>query len=58
MLSENVIFRFHLLTDANVNEEGAVIDDFIIEGVTLYSENDIDLDIAIYPNPTTGLFYH
>ena len=56
MLSENVIFRFHLLTDANVNEEGAVIDDFIIEGVTLYSENDIDLDIAIYPNPTTGLF--
>lgn len=57
MFSENVTFRFHLIADTYVNEEGAVIDDFIIEGVALHSENDIDLDIAIYPNPTTGLFF-
>ncbi|MDG1823941.1 MAG: T9SS type A sorting domain-containing protein [Flavobacteriaceae bacterium] len=56
MLSENVIFRFHLIADAYVNEEGAIIDDFIIDGVSLHTENDIDLDIAIYPNPTTGRF--
>ena len=56
MFSENIIFRFHLAADAYVNEEGAVIDDFIIEGFALHSENDIVLDIAIYPNPTNGLF--
>ena len=56
MFSENIIFRFHLAADAYVNEEGAVIDDFIIEGFALHSENDIALDIAIYPNPTNGLF--
>jgi len=56
MLSENIIFRFHLAADAYVNEEGAVIDDFIVEGFALNSENDIALDIAIYPNPTNGLF--
>ena len=56
MLSENVIFRFHLIADAYVNEEGAIIDDFIIDGVSLHTENDFGLDIAIYPNPTTGRF--
>jgi len=56
MLAESVIFRFHLITDQYVNEEGAVIDDFIIEGVLLNNENDFGLDIKIYPNPTTGLF--
>ena len=30
MLSENIIFRFHLISDQYVNEEGAVIDDFIV----------------------------
>ena len=56
MFSENITFRFHLISDAYENEEGAVIDDFIVEGVALHSENDIDLDIAVYPNPTSGLF--
>jgi hypothetical protein len=56
MLSENITFRFHMLADSDVNEEGAVIDDFIVEGFALNSENYVSLDIAIYPNPTTGLF--
>jgi hypothetical protein len=45
-----------MLADSQVNEEGAVIDDFIVEGFALNSENYVSLDIAIYPNPTTGLF--
>ena len=56
MLADNVIFRFHLISDQYVNEEGAVIDDFIVEGVSLNLENDVDLNIKIYPNPTTGRF--
>ena len=53
MLSENITFRFHMLADSYVNEEGAVIDDFIVKGFALNSENYVPLDIAIYPNPTT-----
>ncbi len=37
----NVIFRFKLVTDSYVNNEGAVIDDFVIEGEGLYdTDND------------------
>ena len=56
MLSGNTSFRFHMVADLNTNEEGAVVDDFVIQGVTLHSKNDIDLDVAVYPNPTNGLF--
>ena len=56
MLTESVIFRFHLISDQYVNEEGAVIDDFIIEGVSLNIENEIEIDFYMYPIPTTGLF--
>ena len=56
MLFENVIFRFHLVSDQYVNEEGAVIDDFIIEGTSLNIKNIVDQNIKIYPNPTTGRF--
>ena len=56
MLSENITFRFHMLADSYVNEEGAVIDDFSIEGLSLNFENDTPFDVAVYPNPTNGLF--
>ena len=56
MLFENVIFRFHLVSDQYVNEEGAVIDDFIVEGTSLNIKNIVDRNINIYPNPTTGRF--
>jgi hypothetical protein len=56
MITESVIFRFHLISDQYANEEGAVIDDFIVEGVSLNIENDIEIDNYIYPNPTRGLF--
>ena len=34
MLTANTLFRFHLISDDIIHEEGAVIDDFIVEGTT------------------------
>ena len=51
----NVIFRFKMVTDTYVNNEGAVIDDFVITGTTLSNGNDVNTNrIKYYPNPTTG----
>ena len=40
MFSENITFRFHLVADTYVNEEGAVIDDFSINGTLSTINND------------------
>ena len=54
--SDNIIFRYVFHTDEYVNEEGVIIDDLVVEGTTL-STNDYDLDtISIYPNPSNGIF--
>jgi hypothetical protein len=51
----NVIFRIVFHSDDSSNQLGVVVDDFIIEG-TLASQNFELKNIAIYPNPSTGLF--
>ncbi len=56
MISENITFRFHMIADTYVNEEGAVIDDFSINGTLSTIENDFVPSVTIYPNPTNGLF--
>ena len=56
MFSENITFRFHLVADTYVNEEGAVIDDFSINGTLSTINNDFIPKVTIYPNPTNGLF--
>jgi hypothetical protein len=51
----NVIFRLVFHTDPEVVDLGVVIDDFVIEGVL--STDDFELkNIAIYPNPSAGIF--
>ncbi len=51
----NVIFRFVFHSDDSINDLGVTIDNFIIDG-TLSTE-DFELNnIAIYPNPSTGIF--
>jgi photosystem II stability/assembly factor-like uncharacterized protein len=51
----NVIFRFAFLSDQSVNNEGVLIDNFIIESVA--SENEIAANnFNIYPNPSDGIF--
>lgn len=51
----NVIFRIVFHSDESANQLGVVIDDFVIEG-TLASQNFELNNIAVYPNPSTGIF--
>lgn len=51
----NVIFRIVFHSDGGANQLGVVIDNFIMDGTL--SNQDFELkNIAIYPNPSTGLF--
>lgn len=51
----NVIFRIVFHSDESANELGVNIDDFVIEG--LLSNQEFQLkNVAIYPNPSTGIF--
>ena len=56
MFSENITFRFYMISDTYQNEEGAVIDDFFINGTLSTIDNDFIPSVTIYPNPTNGLF--
>ena len=51
----DLIFRFKLVSDTYVNNEGAIIDDFVVEGITLSNNDSFDnKKIIYYPNPTLG----
>ncbi len=52
----NIIFRFVFHSDASINDEGVVIDDFVIQEGTL-AVNDFDVlnkSVVIYPNPSSS----
>lgn len=51
----NIIFRFVFHSDYTVTNEGAVIDDFVIDG-TLSTPDFENTSVAVYPNPTKGIF--
>ncbi|MBC8883759.1 T9SS type A sorting domain-containing protein [Flavobacterium piscinae] len=51
----NLIFRFVFHSDYTVTNEGAVIDDFVIDG-TLSTPDFENTSVAVYPNPTKGIF--
>ena len=51
----NIIFRIVFVADEAVNQEGVVVDDFLIAGTL--SNQTFQLDkIVIYPNPSNGIF--
>jgi len=52
----NITFRFVFHSDPAVEQEGVIIDNLIVEGTTLSSENFDKTDIAIYPNPSKNIF--
>ena len=53
---KNVIFRIVFWSDDLENQLGVVIDDFVINGLTL-SRQDFEINqVALYPNPTNGVF--
>jgi hypothetical protein len=51
-----VIFRYVFRTDGSVTEEGAVIDNFVINGVLSNVSTSLEDSFTIYPNPSTGIF--
>ena len=52
----NIIFRFNFESDNIENREGAIIDNFIIEGSTLSNKFSEYQYVNIYPNPNDGVF--
>ncbi|CAM4337532.1 M4 family metallopeptidase [Flavobacterium terrigena] len=51
--TSNAIFRFTFVSDDAANQEGVMIDNFIIQGALSSQSNQID-GFALYPNPTKG----
>jgi len=51
----DIMFRIVLHSDGSVNEEGVIIDDFVIDGV-LGIDDIQNGGFVIYPNPSKGLF--
>lgn len=52
----NVIFRFVFHSDGSVTGAGVVVDDFLISGTNLATTNFELEKLAIYPNPSNGIF--
>lgn len=52
----NIIFRIVFHSDQSVNNPGANVDNFVINGVVLSSETFALESIAVYPNPSNGLY--
>ena len=52
--ASSIIFRYRFVSDGYVEQEGVVLDDFIIEGATLNLEENIQNNINLYPNPSNG----
>jgi bacillolysin len=52
----NILFRFFFQSDAATNEEGVIIDNFVVEESDVLStaENEFK-GLSVYPNPTTGI---
>jgi hypothetical protein len=53
----SIIFRFAFVSDQSVNEEGVVVDDFVIDASAVLAINEFEENaFIIYPNPSTGIF--
>ena len=53
----SIIFRFKFEADPNTNDEGVVVDDFIIDATAILSVNDFEEgEFLIYPNPSKDVF--
>ncbi|ESU28320.1 M4 thermolysin family metalloprotease precursor [Flavobacterium limnosediminis JC2902] len=51
--ASNIIFRFKFVSDEAANQEGAIIDNFVIQGTL--STNEINFEtFNVWPNPSNG----
>jgi bacillolysin len=54
----NIIFRFFFQSDAATNEEGVIIDNFVVEESNVLSTAGNEFKgLSVYPNPTNGIVY-
>ncbi|MEQ6123679.1 T9SS type A sorting domain-containing protein [Pseudotenacibaculum sp. MALMAid0570] len=52
----NIIFRFKFAADSGVNEEGVMIDDFVINGTLSVINEEFSNIVSVFPNPSNNLF--
>jgi hypothetical protein len=52
----NIIFRIVFISDGSVNQLGVKVDDFVINGVLSSGSFEAN-QIAVYPNPSKGIFH-
>ena len=54
----NIIFRFFFQSDDATNEEGVIIDNFVVEESNVLSTTGNEFEgLSVYPNPTSGIVY-
>ena len=51
-----IMFRFAFHSDIGNSEEGAVVDDLVIEGILPQKDVQFTDDFQIFPNPSEGIF--
>jgi bacillolysin len=53
-----IIFRFFFQSDDATNEEGVIVDNFVVGNQVALSINENEFEeLSVYPNPTSGIVY-
>jgi Zn-dependent metalloprotease len=54
----NILFRFFFQSDDATNEEGVIIDNFVVEESDVLSTTENEFKgLSVYPNPTSGIVH-
>lgn len=51
--ASNIMFRFKFISDEAVNQEGVIIDNFVVTGTLSATENNFET-FNVWPNPSNG----
>jgi len=51
--ASNIIFRFKFVSDDSANQEGAIVDNFLVQGTLSATENNFET-FNVWPNPSNG----
>lgn len=51
----SAMFRFTFISDDEVNEDGVIIDNFVVQGTLSRNQNSFE-QFVVYPNPSKGKF--
>ncbi|MEO8516128.1 MAG: M4 family metallopeptidase [Flavobacterium sp.] len=53
--ASNILFRIVFMSDDGANQEGAIVDNFVVQGTLSTPENQFE-SFGVYPNPSNGVF--